>query len=563
MAYYYAMFIVSMLFVIVYSFIFHKHFDVNLTIMTALVPVINLAFVLMASANDIAEALVALRFTYIGGCFVLVAAMFLIIKTCGVELKPWMRVAIIAVSSLIYSSTLSIGHLDIFYKGIPDLAYSNGAAYITNKEYGFMHTIFYIMIGVYYAVTVVIIIYSFFKKRQVPRQILIMIAIAISVSIFGFFGGRIITNQIEFLPATYNIGVIIYLVIAQRLRLYDPSDSVTDSLVQRGETGFVSFDNKMRYLGSNETAKEMIPELNELIVDHYSKNEWINNTFIPLQKGFENNKENDHVLLERDEKIYLIHVNRLVMGRMNRGFQFLISDDTKNQKFIKLIREYNDELEKEVEAKTEHILEMHDKLVIAMATMVEGRDNSTGGHIKRTSDGVKILIEAMEDSDIPELTPQFKKNVIKAAPMHDLGKIAVSDAILRKPGRYTPEEYEEMKKHPEEGKKIVHQILEGTDDKDFQIVAENVAHYHHERWDGKGYPHGLIGKEIPLEARIMAIADVYDALVSKRVYKDKMSFEEANKIILDGMGTQFDKALEPYYLKARPKLEEYYSHVDC
>jgi hypothetical protein len=104
-------------------------------------------------------------------------------------------------------------------------------------------------------------------------------------------------------------------------------------------------------------------------------------------------------------------------------------------------------------------------------------------------------------------------------------------------------------------------ILEGTDDEYFRKIAENVANYHHERWDGSGYPEGLKGLEIPLEARIMAIADVYDALVSKRVYKDSMSFEQANQIIMEGMGRHFDARLEPYYVAARPRLEEFYRNL--
>jgi len=197
-----------------------------------------------------------------------------------------------------------------------------------------------------------------------------------------------------------------------------------------------------------------------------------------------------------------------------------------------------------------------------MATMVESRDNSTGGHIRRTSEVVRILIEEMNSSGTIVLSEDFCRNIIKAAPMHDLGKIAVDDAILRKPGRFTDEEYEKMKVHASEGARIVHSILDGTDDEDFHIIAENVAHYHHERWDGSGYPVGLKGGAIPLEARIMAIADVYDALVSKRVYKEKMSFEKADSIIMEGMGKQFDKELEPFYVSARPKLEAYYSSIE-
>ena len=169
--------------------------------------------------------------------------------------------------------------------------------------------------------------------------------------------------------------------------------------------------------------------------------------------------------------------------------------------------------------------------------------------------------EIMKENELG-LSEEFCKDIIKAAPMHDLGKITVDDQILRKPGRFTPEEFEAMKTHAAEGARIVGQILEGTEDKEFARIAVNVAHYHHERWDGSGYPCKLKGEEIPLEARIMAIADVYDALVSKRVYKEKMSFDEAHDIIMSGMGSQFDKSLEKYYLAARPALEEYYKHAD-
>ena len=200
---------------------------------------------------------------------------------------------------------------------------------------------------------------------------------------------------------------------------------------------------------------------------------------------------------------------------------------------------------------------MQEQLVLGMATMVEGRDNSTGGHIKRTSKVVELIVNEMIKDDNLSLNHRFYTNVIKAAPMHDLGKISVDDAVLRKPGKFTPEEFDIMKRHSPEGAKIVKDILEGTTDEYFREIAINVAHYHHERWDGTGYPDGLKGEEIPLEARIMAVADVYDALVSKRVYKEEFSFEKANAIILDGMGKQFDPGLEKYYLAAREKIERF------
>jgi putative two-component system response regulator len=236
-----------------------------------------------------------------------------------------------------------------------------------------------------------------------------------------------------------------------------------------------------------------------------------------------------------------------------------LRDVTSQQKYVENLEGNRHDLELEVEAKTQKIIHIQDSIITGIASMVESRDNSTGDHIRRTSEGIRIFIEQLKKHpDYEDMTENFCLNVIKAAPMHDLGKIAVDDAILRKPGKFTDEEYEKMKQHPAEGAKVIHKILLHTDDESFKSVAENVAHYHHERWDGKGYPEGLAGERIPLEARIMAVADVYDALVSKRVYKEAFDFDKANAIILEGMGSQFDPSLKEVYEKARPRLEAFY-----
>ena len=144
--------------------------------------------------------------------------------------------------------------------------------------------------------------------------------------------------------------------------------------------------------------------------------------------------------------------------------------------------------------------------------------------------------------------------------MHDLGKITVSDSVLKKQGKYTEEEYSEMKKHAAEGGRIVDSILSGVEEEDFVEIAKNVAYYHHEKWDGKGYPNGLAGQEIPLEARIMALADVFDALVSKRCYKEAFSYEKAFSIIEESLGSHFDPELGRIFIECRPELEAMYSY---
>ncbi len=202
---------------------------------------------------------------------------------------------------------------------------------------------------------------------------------------------------------------------------------------------------------------------------------------------------------------------------------------------------------------------MQDDIILSMADTVEDRDSNTGGHIRRTSECVRIFAESLQKDPVySEKGDSFFECVINAAHLHDFGKIAVDDAILRKPGKFTPEEYEIMKTHPEKGAQIVAKILHNSGDTKFKEIAENIAHYHHEKWDGSGYPAGLSGEEIPLEARIMALADVFDALVSKRCYKEKYSFDKAFSIIEESLGKHFDAELGKIFIHQRAALETYY-----
>jgi len=217
-------------------------------------------------------------------------------------------------------------------------------------------------------------------------------------------------------------------------------------------------------------------------------------------------------------------------------------------------------LEEKLDERTRHISHIQQMMVLGMAAMVESRDNSTGGHIKRTSMVVEIFAGKLSAAG-PGFKRSFLKDVIRAAPMHDLGKIAVDDRVLRKQGKFTDEEYAEMKKHSEEGARIVMQILDGVEEDRFVRIAVNIAHYHHEKWNGTGYPAGLRGEEIPIEARIMALADVFDALVSKRCYKDAFSYDKAFGIIEESLGSHFDPELGKLFISCRPELEELYNNI--
>lgn len=560
--YYVAIFLFSFLLTLLYVFHWHKQFQVHMTVMFIVISIVNLAYLLMY-ANHTPEASISLlKIIYIGGCFLPWLITMCELSLCRIQVPRPLWMGALLVSAGVYLSVLTIGYAPLFYKSLTIVRV--GDAWIQQREYGPFHTLHYVCLALYMIADIAIVLYTYLNKKQVSRKVLLLLFIPIPVTIAAYaVSHRLMQLGYELTPCTYVLAQIVYLLIARRIGYYNVGEMVVESMVESGDTGFITVDNKGRYLGSNETAKDILPGLRQLTVDQpISEEVTLRDTVCSWLEGFQRDPGMGKQVYERDDRCYIATVNHLFDGRKQCGYQVFLQDDTQNQKYIHLLDQYNADLQAEVAVKTEHIVVMHDKLILGMAAMVESRDNSTGGHIRRTSQGVRILIDAIQKSSALQLPEEFCRNIIKAAPMHDLGKIAVDDAILRKPGRFTPEEFEMMKAHAAEGARIVHEILSGTDDESFRRIAENVAHYHHERMDGSGYPDGLKGDAIPLEARIMAIADVYDALVSKRVYKDAFSFEKADQIILEGMGTQFDPRLEPFYRGARPMLEAFYASED-
>ncbi|MDD5804111.1 HD-GYP domain-containing protein [Blautia sp. HCP3S3_H10_1] len=200
----------------------------------------------------------------------------------------------------------------------------------------------------------------------------------------------------------------------------------------------------------------------------------------------------------------------------------------------------------------------NEEMLDGFATMIESRDNNTGGHIKRTRAYVNLILEKMKKDkhyqDI--LNRDYMINVSNAAPLHDIGKIATPDNILQKPGKLTDEEYRIMKEHAATGGDIILHTFYNLDDKEFRQIAYEVARFHHEKYNGNGYPDGLVGEQIPLHARIMAIADVFDAVSQKRCYREAMSLDESFSIIKNGIGTDFDPRLAELFLNAREEVEE-------
>jgi putative two-component system response regulator len=226
----------------------------------------------------------------------------------------------------------------------------------------------------------------------------------------------------------------------------------------------------------------------------------------------------------------------------------------RNQQMV--LKDYNDNLRQMVQKRTRQVVELQNSILNTVTEMVEFRDDITGGHIERTQNYLKLLVDKLLTEKIywEEVSSWNLEFLIPSAQLHDVGKIAISDTILNKPGKLTFEEFETMKKHAAIGEKAIEGIMKTTTDHDFLNHARIFAGAHHEKWDGSGYPRGLKNSAIPLQGRLMAIADVYDALIALRPYKPPLSTREAERIILEGKEKHFDPVLVDLFQDLSPRF---------
>lgn len=330
-----------------------------------------------------------------------------------------------------------------------------------------------------------------------------------------------------------------------------------------------------------------IPDNNQVVVYSYKPSEKIYSRLI-VQTKFDNISYIAAMILQSatllmimnllaiwlyDKKI-IIPLNKMTSAASNFAFDTEENREEFHKAFTALDIKSGDEIEQlylafnktisdmddyvtQIKEKSEQISEIQHNIILTMADIVESRDENTGGHIRRTAAYVEIISKKLREqgkfADI--LTPQYESDMIVAAPLHDMGKIHVSDTILNKPGRLTDEEFGIMKTHTTAGKDMLENATNNLGVFSYLTIAVQMAAYHHEWWNGRGYPEGLSGNDIPLCARIMAVADVFDALMSKRCYKDAMPIEKAYSIIREETGTHFDPDVAEAFFAASDEIE--------
>jgi putative two-component system response regulator len=525
------------------------------------VVVSNWGNLMMASSKTLEELLLGKKISYFGSSIIMPASFLLILSICNFNISKKFKLLIYVVSCLSFGLVSTIGNGNLYYSN-EKIVFQNGVAML-KKDGEIFHTIYFMFLLSFVIMSVSIVIYTYVKKMSVSKRNIILFASMAAVNFLIFVICRMIHSEIEIMPLIYVVDATILFYIMQRISLYNVENSVVKSLLEERTLAYLVLDKDRKYITSNDVAKALFPEISEFRVDqkiNIKDNEiftlfsaWINELDEnSSQKEIVGNCKKGDVALECRIK-YMYYRKKVI------GYILEVADNTDKQNYLELMQTYNSELLQEVERKTKNILDMQDKILFAVGNMVENRDMSTGGHINRTSFVVGVLLDEIKKTNELQMDDDYIKNIIKVAPLHDLGKISIDDSILKKPGKFTDDEFEQMKTHSVKGAEIVERILKDIEDEELVNIAVNIARHHHEKWNGCGYPDKLVGDEIPFEARVMAVADVYDALVSDRCYKKKMSFEQADKIILESMGSHFDPSLEKYYLKVRDKLEVFYT----
>ena len=562
-------FLLSIVLLIMLILVGHKQNIAYYIMMFTLITISNMGYYTVSCTQNLETAIMGHRMVYLGGTIVPFILFICCLKLCHIKFPKVITTLLFAFSIVVLYFGCSVGHRDDYYKNI-SLGEENGMTYLI-KEYGPMHKLYIIFLFGSIALTLGVLIYSLFKNN-VSKKVSFWLMFADIFTMLMYVFKRASGTELELIALAYIFDEIVIVMLIRKIGMYEVSESIAHSLSEHSNYGYMVFDNKGRYMGCNETALKYLPEIGNLKIDKKLSKDDAPVLFDKIGENLEEfTKEKEHtdscecyIKTGNEDRIIKCSLKNLYYGVHERevGHIIELTDYTQQQKYLDLLNNYNSRLEEEVRNKTEHISVLQDKMVLGMADMIENRDSNTGGHIKRTSSVIRIFTkELVKKEKDYGCTRQFLNLVAKAAPMHDLGKIAVDDKILRKPGKYTPEEYEEMKKHSQKGAEIVAKLLDGVEEEEFTRVAVNVAHYHHEKWDGSGYPCGLSGLDIPLEARIMALADVFDALVSKRCYKEKMDYDTAFRIIEESLGSHFDAELGKMFIKCRPLLEAYYDMV--
>lgn len=472
-----------------------------------LMTISNGGYLAIALSENLSEAVLANKLCYLGGCFLPPLLLMLICVICNYSVKRWMRNLLYGYSFIVYVMVLSIGYSDFYYDEIFLETYKS--ATVLGHTYGPGHMFFYVILYGYMIIQIVLLAYTLAKKRAVSRKNLWALILMEFFNVGSFIAGRWLNSAVEIMPFMYVLDSIILLYLQYRGFLYNVEDNFAENFSKQETYGYLMLDNQRKYLGCNPMVEKIIPAVADCIIDRSIKevtgmemvNAWVE------QYGAEGR---EYYAYEYRDKHYECRVERICYRNRPLGYMVELREDTVKELFV--------------------------QTVTALSEAVDAKDRYTSGHSKRVADYARRIAARMGKSK------EEQEEIYRAGLLHDVGKIRIPAEIINKPGRLTDEEYNIIKIHPVTG----YHILQGISEDSVIAIA---AKYHHERYDGKGYPNGLAGENIPEVARILGVADSYDAMASNRSYRNALPQEVVRSEIEKGKGTQFDPRIADIMLE--------------
>ncbi len=509
---------------------------------------------LRITASDMGQLVSAQKLIFVGGCVLYLMLFRFAVDICGFKLPKYVHIMMTTFALCLMGIMFTFDQHQLVYTSIafddtgvvPTLVEKSGVFIYIYRAQFFGYSFLMLLVSL-----IAIGRHKITKQRMIRTELLVFAALQPAIA---FSIEKIGDLTFNILPFACAVSIVVITYVVYRRSIYDISDEVREMAYEKVDAAIITVSFDHLYQNCNPLAQEMFPGLRKLAYHEKLDIE----EFSVLHEILDGHRKEYFY----NSRVYETEIQNITKKNRLAGKVIWLKDATSHVEKVNFMKHYQEELSRLVDSKTAHIIEIQNRVLVAMSDIIEGRDGSTGGHVKRTSYVVKLLTEEMAKEDMYQAYRVIFSHIQTTAPLHDLGKLSVDDQILRKPGKLTDEEYEQMKTHAVKGEQMISTVLDGIENVDVMRISKNIARHHHERWDGRGYPDHLEGEKIPLEARIMAVADVYDALVSRRCYKEPMSFEKANQIMQESFGSQFDPNLKQYFDICLPAIEQYYKEND-
>jgi len=472
-------------------------------------------------STTVESALCSVAFSYIGKPMALLSSLMFLLDFCGYKLVKWVRLSASVMTMVIPTAVFTNKFHHLFYATVEfDRSHIFSPLTVTHGPLYYLYlisSIAYFLAIVYVTVKALIDARSKTEKQQIAYFF---------VLVFFIMGGYAfyltgLSYSYDSTMLGYIACSVILLLLFYRFKLFDTLAYAKDAALENASNGLLLLDSHNRIAYKNSAASTLLDS--GFSVDELA------------------NLRNGDSLVPKNDKYYGVIKRSITNNGKFVGNTVELLDLTES-------KNYSLQLEGEIQRRVDELSHVQRKVIASFSDIVEARDASTGSHSKKTINYVNSITEELRLMGVydEELTNEFCTYLADAAPLHDIGKLTIPDSILLKPTKLTDEEYETIKTHTKAGEVIIEETMRGIENDTYISIVKDVALHHHEKWDGSGYPDGLSGTNIPLAARIVAVADVYDALISHRCYKEPLSEEKACSILRECSGKHFD----PYVVQA-------------